>query len=57
VICDSPAGIETESTLTMQHADAAVVVVNSEVSSIRDADRIVGMLDAKTARAKQGQRF
>jgi septum site-determining protein MinD len=57
VISDSPAGIETESTLAMQHADATVVVVNSEVSSIRDADRIVGMLDAKTARAKQGHRF
>jgi septum site-determining protein MinD len=54
VICDSPAGIETEVTMVMRHADVAVVVVNPEVSSIRDADRIIGMLDAKTVRAEQG---
>jgi septum site-determining protein MinD len=53
VICDSPAGIETEVTMAMRHADVAVVV-NPEVSSIRDADRIIGMLDAKTVRAEQG---
>jgi len=57
VICDSPAGIETGATLAMRHADVAVVVVNPEVSSIRDADRIIGMLDAKTARAEKGQRI
>jgi septum site-determining protein MinD len=56
VICDSPAGIETGATLAMRHADVAVVVVNPEVSSIRDADRIIGMLDAKTVKAEQGQR-
>jgi septum site-determining protein MinD len=39
----------------MRHADVAVVVVNPEVSSIRDADRIIGMLDAKTIRAENGQ--
>jgi septum site-determining protein MinD len=55
VICDSPAGIETGATLAMWHADVAVVVVNPEVSSIRDADRIIGMLDAKTLRAENGQ--
>jgi len=55
VICDSPAGIETGATLAMRHADVAVVVVNPEVSSIRDADRIIGMLDAKTLRAENGQ--
>ena len=55
VICDSPAGIETGATLAMRHADVAVVVVNPEVSSIRDADRIIGMLDAKTAKAENGQ--
>ncbi|MBD2749094.1 septum site-determining protein MinD [Microvirga sp. BT688] len=54
VICDSPAGIETGATLAMRHADVAVVVVNPEVSSIRDADRIIGMLDAKTVRAEHG---
>jgi len=57
VICDSPAGIETGATLAMRHADVAVVMVNPEVSSIRDADRIIGMLDAKTARAEKGQRI
>ncbi|WP_414476390.1 septum site-determining protein MinD [Microvirga sp. M2] len=57
VICDSPAGIEKGATLAMRHADVAVVVVNPEVSSIRDADRIIGMLDAKTARAETGQRI
>ena len=41
----------------MRHADMAVVVVNPEVSSIRDADRIIGMLDAKTAKAEQGRRI
>jgi septum site-determining protein MinD len=57
VIGDSPAGIEKGATLAMRHADVAVVVVNPEVSSIRDADRIIGMLDAKTARAEWGQRI
>jgi septum site-determining protein MinD len=57
IICDSPAGIETGATLAMRHADVAVVVVNPEVSSIRDADRIIGMLDARTVKAEQGQRI
>jgi len=57
VICDSPAGIEIGATLAMRHADVAVVVVNPEVSSIRDADRIIGMLDAKTIRAEQGHQI
>ena len=56
VICDSPAGIETGAALAMRHADVAVVVVNPEISSIRDADRIIGMLDAKTVKAENGQR-
>ena len=54
VICDSPAGIEKGATLAMRHADVAVVVVNPEVSSIRDADRIIGMLDAKTSQSRAG---
>lgn len=57
VICDSPAGIEKGAILAMRHADVAVVVVNPEVSSIRDADRIIGMLDAKTEKAEAGQRI
>jgi septum site-determining protein MinD len=56
VICDSPAGIEKGATLAMHHADVALIVVNPEVSSIRDADRIIGMLDAKTAKAERGER-
>ncbi|MEH3148227.1 MAG: septum site-determining protein MinD [Methylobacterium frigidaeris] len=55
VICDSPAGIERGATLAMRHADVAVVVANPEVSSVRDSDRIIGLLDAKTARAEKGE--
>lgn len=57
MICDSPAGIEKGVTLAMRYADVAVEVANPEVSSIRDADRIIGMLDAKTAKAEQGKRI
>ncbi|MGI4950689.1 MAG: septum site-determining protein MinD [Janthinobacterium lividum] len=57
VICDSPAGIERGAQLAMHHADMAVVVTNPEVSSVRDSDRIIGMLDSTTARAKAGQRI
>src|SRR5580692_10490730 len=48
VLCDSPAGIERGATLAMRFADAAVIVANSEVSSVRDSDRIIGLLDSKT---------
>jgi len=54
VICDSPAGIERGAMLAMRHADVAVVVTNPEVSSVRDSDRIIGMLDSKTVRAERG---
>jgi septum site-determining protein MinD len=56
VICDSPAGIERGATLAMRHADIAVVVTNPEVSSVRDSDRIIGLLDSKTERAERGER-
>ena len=56
VICDSPAGIERGATLAMRFADAAVIVTNPEVSSVRDSDRIIGLLDSKTERAEKGQR-
>jgi septum site-determining protein MinD len=56
IICDSPAGIEKGATLAMRFADIAVVVTNPEVSSVRDSDRIIGMLDAKTRRAEAGER-
>ena len=57
VICDSPAGIERGATLAMRFADTAVVVCNPEVSSVRDSDRIIGLLDLKTARAERGERI
>lgn len=57
VICDSPAGIERGATLAMRHADVAVVVTNPEVSSVRDSDRIIGLLDSKTAKAERGERI
>jgi septum site-determining protein MinD len=55
IICDSPAGIERGATMAMRHADVAVVVTNPEVSSVRDSDRIIGLLDSKTERAERGE--
>ena len=55
VICDSPAGIEKGAHLAMYFADHAVVVVNPEVSSVRDSDRILGLLASKTRRAERGE--
>jgi septum site-determining protein MinD len=55
IICDSPAGIEKGAHLAMYFADRAVVVVNPEISSVRDSDRILGLLSSKTARAEQGK--
>src|SRR5215210_2320504 len=57
VICDSPAGIERGATHAMRHADLAVVVTNPEVSSVRDSDRIIGLLDSKTERAERGEKM
>jgi len=57
VICDSPAGIERGATLAMRHAHVAIVVTNPEVSSVRDSDRIIGLLDSKTERAERGERI
>ena len=48
---------EAAPTLAMRHADIAVVVTNPEVSSVRDSDRIIGLLDSKTAKAEQGERM
>ncbi len=55
VICDSPAGIEKGAALAMYFADRAIVVVNPEVSSVRDSDRILGLLSSKTRRAELGE--
>lgn len=54
IICDSPAGIERGAVLAMRHADVAAIVTNPEISSVRDSDRIIGLLDAKTVRAERG---
>ncbi|WP_024891054.1 septum site-determining protein MinD [Luteimonas huabeiensis] len=56
IVCDSPAGIEKGAFLAMYFADTAVVVVNPEVSSVRDSDRIIGLLQSKTRRAETGER-
>lgn len=53
ILCDSPAGIEKGAHLAMYFADRAVVVVNPEVSSVRDSDRILGLLASKTQRAEK----
>jgi septum site-determining protein MinD len=56
IVCDSPAGIEKGAFLAMYFADRAVVVVNPEVSSVRDSDRILGLLASKTKKAEAGER-
>jgi septum site-determining protein MinD len=55
VVCDSPVGIERGAILAMRFADIAIVVANAEISSVRDADRMIGLLDAKTERAEKGE--
>jgi septum site-determining protein MinD len=57
VLCDSPAGIERGATLAMRFADEAVIVTNPEVSSVRDSDRMIGVLDSKTMKAELGERM
>jgi septum site-determining protein MinD len=54
IVCDSPAGIEKGAQLALYFADEAVVVTNPEVSSVRDSDRILGILQSKSRRAEQG---
>jgi len=54
IVCDSPAGIETGALMAMHFADEALVVTNPEVSSVRDSDRILGILSSKTKRAIEG---
>ena len=54
IVCDSPAGIESGALMAMHFADEALLVTNPEVSSVRDSDRILGMLSSKTKRAIEG---
>src|SRR3546814_19128021 len=55
IVCDSPAGIETGALLASYFADDALVVTNPEVSSVRDSDRILGLLSAKSRRAVESE--
>ena len=54
IICDSPAGIEKGAQLALYYADEALIITNPEVSSVRDSDRILGILQAKSKRAEEG---
>lgn len=55
IVCDSPAGIERGAVMALYFADEAVVVTNPEVSSVRDSDRILGILQSKSRRAERGE--
>lgn len=55
IVCDSPAGIEKGAQFALYYADEALVVANPEVSSVRDSDRILGILQAKSKRAEEGE--
>ncbi|RZS86193.1 septum site-determining protein MinD [Pigmentiphaga kullae] len=55
IVCDSPAGIESGALMAAYFADDALVVTNPEVSSVRDSDRILGILSAKSRRAVNGE--
>ncbi len=54
IVCDSPAGIETGALMALYFADEAIIVTNPEVSSVRDSDRILGILQSKSRRAETG---
>ncbi|MBG2913337.1 septum site-determining protein MinD [Proteus cibarius] len=55
IICDSPAGIESGALMALYFADEAIITTNPEVSSVRDSDRILGILASKSRRAERGQ--
>ncbi|MEM7045243.1 MAG: septum site-determining protein MinD [Pseudomonadota bacterium] len=55
VVCDSPAGIEQGAQSALYYADEAIIVTNPEVSSVRDSDRMVGLLASKSKRAEEGE--
>ena len=54
IVCDSPAGIERGAIVAMYHADEALIVTNPEISSVRDSDRIIGVLQSRSKRAENG---
>ncbi|MBU2710326.1 septum site-determining protein MinD [Zooshikella harenae] len=53
IVCDSPAGIEKGALMALYYADEAIIVTNPEISSVRDSDRILGILQSKSVRAEQ----
>ncbi|MDU8962869.1 MAG: septum site-determining protein MinD [Klebsiella oxytoca] len=55
IVCDSPAGIETGALMALYFADEAIITTNPEVSSVRDSDRILGILASKSRRAERGE--
>ena len=55
IVCDSPAGIETGALMALYYADEAIVTTNPEVSSVRDSDRILGILQSKSRKAEKGE--
>ncbi len=55
IVCDSPAGIEHGAQMALYFAEEAIIVTNPEVSSVRDSDRIIGILQSKSRLAEQGQ--
>ena len=55
IICDSPAGIEHGAQMALYFADEAIIVTNPEVSSVRDSDRILGILQSKSRKAENGE--
>jgi len=57
VVCDSPAGIERGALLAMRFADEAIVVVNPEISSVRDSSRILGLVDTRPLKVETGGRL
>lgn len=54
IICDSPAGIEKGALMALYFADEAIITVNPEVSSVRDSDRILGIISSKSIKSKNG---
>ena len=55
IVCDSPAGIEQGALMAMYYADDAIIVTNPEVSSVRDSDRILGILSSRTKRSENSE--
>src|SRR6266705_544533 len=52
IVGDNPAGIEHGAITALYYADSSIIVTNPEVSSVRDSDRIIGILASKSRRAE-----